>query len=225
VGSGRPGGLEQEETERAAGRRRRADAGLVRVSPRDVELLRVVGEQYAVTVPQLARLMGRSEHAAVWLRKRWQRAGWVEGRALLVGRPVFVWPTRAGLEVAGLPYKPWAPSPGALAHVEAVTAVRLWLDARGHGWEWVPERELVREHGRQGHRPDALVLADGQQVPVEVELAQKKRERLEAIVRGHLAAHPTVWYFAAPAPKRVLDELAAGLGGERLQVLPLPAAR
>ncbi len=71
--------------------------------------------------------------------------------------------------------------------------------------------------------PYSLLLADGQTVPVEVELTQKKRERLEAIVRGHLAVHPTVWYFAAPGPKKVLDELAARLGGgERLQVLPLP---
>ncbi len=74
------------------------------VSQRDLELLRLVGEQYALTLPQLARLMRRSDHAAVWLRKRWQRAGWVDGRVLLVGRPAFIWLTRSGNELAGLPY-------------------------------------------------------------------------------------------------------------------------
>ena len=36
---------------------RRGGAGVVRCSARDVELLRIVGEQYVVTLPQLARLM------------------------------------------------------------------------------------------------------------------------------------------------------------------------
>ncbi len=87
---------------------RRSDAGHIRVAQRDLELLRVVGEQFAVTLPQLARLMGRSGHAARWLRSRWQRAGWVEGRALLVSEPVFVWLTRPGQRLAGLPYKLWS---------------------------------------------------------------------------------------------------------------------
>jgi hypothetical protein len=93
-------------------RRRRADAGSFKVSPRDLELLCFVGEQYAVTLPQLARLMGRSHHAGRWLRSRWQAAGWVEGRALLVGEPVFIWLTRRGQRVCGLDYSLWRPSPG-----------------------------------------------------------------------------------------------------------------
>ena len=39
-----------------APRARRSDAGTVRCSERDLELLRFVGEQYAVTLPQLARM-------------------------------------------------------------------------------------------------------------------------------------------------------------------------
>jgi hypothetical protein len=97
------------------GRARRADAGLIRTTERDLRLLRIVGEQYALSVPQLARLMGRSEHAGRWLRERWQRAGWVEGRALIVGQPPFVWLTRRGLSAAGLDYPVWRLTPGALA--------------------------------------------------------------------------------------------------------------
>jgi DNA-binding CsgD family transcriptional regulator len=74
-------------------RARRADAGSVRVSARDIELLRIVGEQHGVTLPQLARMMGCSEHGARWLRSRSERAGWARGRALLVGEPVSVWLT------------------------------------------------------------------------------------------------------------------------------------
>jgi hypothetical protein len=57
-------------------RRQRSDAGEPRCSGRDLELLQLLGEQYALSLPQLARLMGRGLHAARWLRSRWEREGW-----------------------------------------------------------------------------------------------------------------------------------------------------
>ncbi len=205
---------------------RRSDAGHIRIAQRDLELLRVVGEQFAITLPQLARLMGRSEHAARWLRARWQRAGWVEGRALLVSEPVFVWLTRPGQRLAGLPYKLWVPNAALLAHIRAVTDVRLWVEGRRPEAEWVSERALAKaqERGpgrRHGHRPDALVRAEGHEVAVEVELTLKKRERLERLVRETASRYGSVWYFAAPAPQAALDQIAAAIGGERVQVFPL----
>ena len=116
---------------------RRADAGLPRATERDLRLLRVVGEQYAVTLPQLAVLMGRSVHTARWLRDRWRRAGWVESRTVLAARPVFVWLTRSGSRAAGLDYPAWRPTPGLLAHVEAVTDVRLHVAATDPEARWI----------------------------------------------------------------------------------------
>ena len=115
----------------------------MRATERDLALLRWTAEQYAVSLPQLARLMGRSEHAARWLRDRWRRAGWAEGRTLLVGRPVFVWVTRDGLRQAGVELKVWEPSPGLLAHIEAVNDVRLLVAERRPGAEWISERMLT----------------------------------------------------------------------------------
>src|SRR5918996_3538338 len=131
-------------------RRRRSDAGELRCSGRDLELLSIVGEQNALSLPQLARLMGRSLHAARWLRSRWERAGWARGRALRVGEPVFVWLTRRGQRVAGSAYSLWRPNPGALAHIAAVTDVRLWVAQRHPRAEWVCERELAREAAATG---------------------------------------------------------------------------
>ena len=205
---------------------RRSDAGHIRVAERDLELLRVVGEQFAVTLPQLARLMGRSEHAARWLRARWQRADWVQGRALLVGEPVFVWLTRPGQRLAGLPYKLWVPNPVMLAHIRAVTDVRLWVMGRRPEADWISERALARTQQRgpgrrHGHRPDALVRAEGKEVAVEVELALKKRERLERLVRETVRSYGSVWYFAAPAPRAALEQIAQAIGSERVQVVAL----
>jgi hypothetical protein len=114
-------------------RARRSDAGAVRCSARDLKLLRIVGEHYAVTLPQLARTIGCSPHAARWLRSRWERPGWARGRALLVGESVFVWLTRQGKSLAGIDYSVWRPNAGMLAHIAAVTSVRLHILERHPG--------------------------------------------------------------------------------------------
>jgi hypothetical protein len=208
-------------------RARRADAGSVRCSARDLELLRVVAEQYAVTLPQLAKMMSCSPHAARWLRSRWERAGWARGRALLVGEPVFVWLTRRGQSLAGIDYAVWRPNAGMLAHIAAVTDVRLHVLDRHPGAVWVCERELHREFGgarggRQRHRSDGLVVIDGREVAVEVELTLKRRARIEQIMTELVARYGSVTYFAAPAPRRTLERVAAEVGRGRVQVLDLP---
>jgi hypothetical protein len=209
-------------------RRERIDAGSFKVSARDLELLQFVGEQYAITLPQLARLMGRSQHASRWLRARWQRAGWVEGRALLVGEPVFLWLTGRGRRLCDLGFASWRPNPGRLAHIAAVTEVRLYVQERRPEAEWTCERELAREQALEGrrpafHLPDAVVEVEGRSVAVEVELTQKKRQRTERIVRELAACYDSVWYFAADGPRRALEQVAEQVGGGRVQVLPLPA--
>jgi hypothetical protein len=196
---------------------------MIRCSPRDLDLLRVVGEQYAVTLPQLAQMMDCSSHAARWLRARWERAGWAKGRALLVGEPVFVWLTRRGSSLASVDYSVWRPNAGMLAHIAAVTDVRLHVLDRHPDAEWVCERELAATPGgRQRHRPDGLVVIDGREVAVEVELTLKRRARIEQIITELVARYGSVTYFAAPAPRRALTAVAADIGRDRVQVLPLP---
>ena len=218
-----------ETATRRTRRRKRADAGSVRASQRDLELLRFTGEQFALTLPQLARLMGRSEHAARWLRSRWQRAGWAQGRALLVGEPVFVWLMRRGLSAASLDYSVWKPNPGALAHIAAVTEVRLYLREQRPDALWISERELARDAKQElggfgAHRPDGLLVDQDRELAIEVELTQKRRSRAERIMREQLARYGGLVYFAAPAPKRMLDELAQQVGSGRVRVRALPGA-
>jgi hypothetical protein len=207
-------------------RRRRSDAGDLRCSGRDLELLSIVGEQYALSLPQLARLMGRSLHAARWLRSRWERAGWARGRAVLVGEPVFVWLTRRGQRIAASDYSLWRPNPGGLAHIAAVTEVRLWVAERHPQAAWVCERELAREAqltGTRGqHRPDGLVVLDGRELPVEVELSHKRPARRERIMRELVARYGQAFYFAPDGPRRGLEETARSIGSGRVQVLELP---
>ena len=199
----------------------------VQMNARDLALLPLIAEQCAVTQPQLARLLGRTEHAARWQRARWQRAGWVEGRVLLVGEPAFVWLTAKGQRACGVDFKLWRPqSIARLPHLAAVTDVRLHVAARRPEATWISERVLARQHAhagkRRAHLPDAEVLIGDQRVAVEVELTQKERHRTEAIVADLSARYDAVWYFAAPSAHRHVATVIARNNFDRVQLLALP---
>src|SRR5206468_1744574 len=97
---------------REGGRRARRDRGRFQVSERDQELLGLIAEQYAVTLDQLARLIGRTHRTARGLRDRWCNAGWTQSAKLAVNLPPFVWLTSRGSRVAQSPFRTWEPNQG-----------------------------------------------------------------------------------------------------------------
>jgi len=77
--------------------------------------------------------------------------------------PAWCWLTRAGLAVTGQPYTPARPAAARLAHIQAVLAVRLSLEASAayrDSRAWWPAEQRIRAAigGRAtGHGPDAEV--------------------------------------------------------------------
>jgi hypothetical protein len=180
-------------------------------------MLRLIGEQCAVTQPQVARALGVGEESVRKLRRRWERAGWVHGGCVLTGRPPLVWLTGRGHRVAGVWFRPWRPALHRLEHIVAATEARLYVNARRPEWPWVCERELARRDrlagvSRSVHRPDALVEADEGVAAVEVERTLKSRARLERIVLDLRSRYDAVWYFAPPELLPRLENHLKGCG-------------
>src|SRR5919204_6677899 len=179
-----------------SGRRRRRDRGTYQVSQRDVELLGLIAEQYAVTLDQLARLIGRSYRTARGLRDRWCNAGWTQSAKLGVTLPPFVWLSRRGNKLVGFPYRTWEPNLGLVTHVEAVTNVRLLLERELRLGSWECERALAQScrsrSERRSHLPDA-VLACPERTAIELELTLKSRARLGTIVEQLSWDYDSVW--------------------------------
>jgi hypothetical protein len=224
---------ERVQRKRAAGettarRARRSDAGSFRASERDTELLYLVGEQYALTLPQLARLIGRSPHTARALRDRWKRAGWVGSGKLAVQAPPFVWLTGRGAAVAQSAYRAWQPNHGLALHIEAVTEVRLLLEDELRLGEWECERSIARRfaeyRGLRSHLPDAILTTADGQVAIEVELALKNRARLAEIARETGGAYHRVWYFARPTLIPALQTIAGESAWQNIDVFTYPPA-
>src|SRR5580704_6141430 len=116
---------------------------------------------YGVQLDQLAAALQVSPRRAAALAARWTAGRQAEAARLGPG-PRWVWLTRAGLAACGLPYAAAPPALPRLAHIRAVTAVRLALEAApgyaaGAGY-WRSERRLrARMGGRVGlrqHIPD-----------------------------------------------------------------------
>jgi len=162
------------------------------------DALVLVGEMYGIQLDQLAQVLGTTSRRAAAQVSRWRTTGTVEAAVLSPG-PRWVWLTRAGLAVCGLPYRAMPPGLSRLAHLRAVTAARLAFAAtpqvRSGKAYWRSERRLrARIGGRIGlreHVPDAeLHWPDGNALPwagecwaLEAELTPKTTTRTVAIMR------------------------------------------
>jgi hypothetical protein len=156
------------------------------------------GEMYGVQLDQLALVLEADERRAAAIVAKWRSEGNAELARLSLGSR-WVWLTKAGLLTCGLPYHSSAPGLSTLAHLRAVTAVRLALESTPQhaaaGARWRSERRLrARIAGRLGvreHLPDAeLHWPDGAPVAwagecwaIEAELTAKPLARTVAIMR------------------------------------------
>jgi hypothetical protein len=188
---------------------------------RDLDVLAWVAEQYAVRLDQLEPLLGcrRTVQRTV---ARMREANLVETRRLLVGEPGWLLPTATGLRTCGSSFRAWQPRLALMAHVAAVTDVRLHIGMQAPGSVWVCERTLARERRSDQHLPDALVLVDGQRVAIEVELTVKSRRRVTGILEELSARFDSAVYFCAAGPYRQLSGLAASGRWPKLGVRELP---
>jgi len=203
----------------------RADAGAVRLSQRDIDGLMLCGEQYGAPADLLADALRVEPGRLPAIVRRWRRAGYAATGRLGPG-PGWCWLTRDGMTATGLGFPATRPALGRLAHIRAVLAARLWVQASpawadGQAW-WHSERRLRAEHpaaGHAGHVPDAeihwpSVAASpyaGQVWAIEVELTPKPAARTTGIMTGLLIAprYAQVVYLTA-APARPVVTRAAG---------------
>ena len=128
---------------------------------RDADALVFAADMYGIQFDQLAALTGgdRSARAAA---KRWRDLGYAETARLTEG-PAWLWVTRAGLAACGREYQARKPALPQLAHIRAVAATRIALEATGAYRQasafWRCERRIRARHGRgiRQHLPDGEV--------------------------------------------------------------------
>jgi hypothetical protein len=206
---------------------RRADAGSVRLSQRDIDGLMLCGEHYGAPLDLLAAALRVQPDRLPAVAGRWRHAGYAATGRLGPG-PGWCWLTRDGMAATGLGFPATRPALGRLAHIRAVLAARLWLQSTlawhdGHAW-WHSERRLRADQpaaGRREHVPDAEIHWPsietspyaGQVWAIEAELTPKPVARTTRIMAGLLSPlwYAQVIYLTAPAARPVVTRAAASL--------------
>jgi hypothetical protein len=221
----------------------------MRLTDRDVLLLRWIGEQYCARSDLLAVLMaqhstdqtvraaGRVSDTATHRRiGAWREAGLVATEQLRAKTSATVWLTTGGMTTAGLGWRATVPTCATEAHRHAIGVVRAWMESRGLGDRWICERELrdgldldYAARGRRDHLPNGVVVStatDGhvRRTAIEVELTRKTEARVSAILRQLLKTYDDVVYRAAPGTATVVQRAVAALktGSERIMVRHFP---
>ena len=188
-----------------------------------------LADHYGLRKDQLSKLLGPiSERTVRALIDRWVRGGLANRRTIFAGDHAWLWPTRAGLDLAPLRLPYWEPRPGILDHVYWVTETRFRVAQRHPDSRWISERQLRAEAGganRPEHMPDGLVLKGERKIAVEVQLAQKSADRAGATLAHLTDTYDGAWIFAkSRGPFVAIERALAGLDpdkAKRVRLLPL----
>jgi len=195
------------------------------LASRDQLVLRWLGEQYAARVDHLQVLLGKGFQTAYKTASRLRDDGLIQTRTILVGEPMWVIPTLAGLSACGLTYSALLPKWTRLAHLAAINDVRLHIQGRSAETRWVSERRLLSEGSfkEMGHVPDGLAIYEGRRVAIEVEISLKTTHWVTAKLDAHERRYDvTVYFCAQKKPFRQLTRLAESGRWPNLEVRELP---
>lgn len=213
---------ERVTTARSGQGPRRARPPLRPPRPLELELLRLIAEQQGIPLDQLARFIGCEAGQAARLAERLAEAGYAEYGRFLVAEPPWVWLTGRGARLSGTGFRPGAPGVGAMARIRAINEVRLLVRRRTPEACWICSRRLVRELGKQAHRPNAAVQLSSERHAIIVQLRARDRQRARSVLETHMAHYDAVVAFAAPRPRRQLERLAAEHHWPKLLIRDLP---
>lgn len=194
--------------------------------PEDVEkeLLRVLCEQNAMKLGQLARFFGVYRADMEAFVAEYVELGWVYVDRFITGDDVWVWCTGRGDRLADLHFKTRTPHYRSLIHWSAINEARMFverhLEEKGQHFEWLCERQLRREQKR-GYLPDGAVLiqvveADGtvrtERHAIEAELSLKQGRELHDKLKVYEGEYDWLTYFAPVYVVSRIEELREEVG-------------
>lgn len=209
--------------------KKRKDVGL-RLTPRDLILLRWGGEQYALRFDQSQRIMAKyspeqdlqtpgvlSDSATRHRLRELEIAGLITRKKRLTDAPESFWLTTAGYRAAGLPFRLITPSADDLEHIYWCAQVRLWLllNQPEHAEAWRSERWQRRELDqkiKQVKLPDAIMaMPQGGTIAVEVERTVKGPIALVEALKARAMIYDQVWYVCPPESIKAVQSAQAKL--------------
>jgi len=184
--------------------------------------VRLLGEQVAMSLDQIARLVDYSVPDTTRFAQGLEEAGCVEGRRFLTNDYRWYWPTRRGLRLAGMDFHYREPGVTLLPHRRAINEVRLHLRERAPTGRWLSERIAYRRRAPGDHIPDAIFEIDGERHAIEVELSRKPAAKVRCIIAEHSERYDAVVYFCSRSTYAFMTSVMAERRWPKLVVSHLP---
>lgn len=193
----------------------------MRLTERDLELLRWINGHGFVTARQAADWMGTCLQAGHRRMGLLHEGGYVTRQRLFHGAERAYWLSALGQQVSGDTLScPETISPATYRHHWMMVDLAHDLITKTKG-QFTPEHRLreqraIKGVGAEGHVPDGLLKVKSKKpIAIELELTLKGRERLEGIVEGYLDRDlSAVWYFVTS--DQIRRRLTSIIDGERL---------
>jgi hypothetical protein len=186
------------------------------------KVLRLLSEQVAIPLDQIARFLDRPLERAVVVVQALEDAGCVRHRRFLVRDMPWFWLNARGARLASTGFVASAPDVAMLAHRRAINEVRLHLAERAPEGRWVCERTVFRQRDPEDHLPDAVFEIGGERHAIEAELSTKHNHEIRRIVAEHSNRYDAVLYFCGLYPYRLLKRVQAEGRWPKLLVRRLP---
>lgn len=204
----------------------RKDKGQVRITDRDILLIKFVADQYTVHLKQLARinevLVGRliEDPTVRQLVTRWEKLGLVTAKKVYHKKPTFIWVTRKGLDLVGYTnIKATIPSEVIFNHLCALTEIRLMGEKKGITFKTerhIRSEQIAKAEGEKfPHVVDAEMTIDHEVYALEVDLTAKKISRAEDIMKEVLSKYVGAYYYVTSESRSVITNVLARLTEEQ----------
>jgi hypothetical protein len=188
-----------------------------------VSVLQLIAEQYAMPIDQLGRFVEVDERDAAEIVNELGRLRYVEKQALLAGQREWIWLTKRGADRSGTRFGGMRPEAGSLERIRALNEVRLQVARRAPGARWISGRSILREQGKRGFRPHAVIEIEGEQHAVAIKLGQARAPQVEQrFAETLMARYDAVIVFAGESRRRILRFLAQEKHWSKLVVRDLP---
>lgn len=189
---------------------------------READALRLLSEQVAMPLDQLARFLALDLGQGARLAQHLDERGLVESKRFLARDYPWLWLSRRGAERAGTGFPYREPDVSSIAHRRALNEIRLHLRDRAPEGRWVCERVVYRRRDPEDHLPDAVFEIGGERHAIEAELSTKTNSEIRQIVAEHSNRYDAVLYFCGPHPYNLLKRVQAEGRWPKLVVRRLP---
>ena len=186
-------------------------------------LLRLIAEQYAMPTDQFGRFAEIDETKAAELVEELIRLGYVEKRAFLACQPEWIWLTKRGADRSGTRFGGMCPEAGSLERIRALNEVRLQVARRAPGARWIAGRSILRDQGKRGFRPHAVIEIGKERHAIAIRLGQARAPQVEQhFAETLMARYDAAIVFAGESRQRILRFLAEEKHWPKLVVRDLP---